>query len=403
MDSDEGDAPLRQQVIEATRALGVALPCQRPIRRARVDAQTGEMTDVSIRCGTRIASQCPSCAALYRGDASAILREGLMDAAEGDVLILLTLTAPGFGATHWVAPEAPSRQSRAHDSWHRRFARRTCRCGRRHQPGDQRWQGVPLDDRTYDYSGQVRWNAMVGRLWSRTADELRRAMALEERLQYAAVAEFQRRGAVHLHVLLRLPATAPVGPYRDDAGTMRSGVVESIVAHVGTFEGARGNGTRYAWGEQVDARLVDDSSGRRQARSAGYLAKLVTYSVKDIGRDALSRKSFGADGFHVRRLEAAARALNCVEHEHEQPSEPCAACLRRRASAWGFRGHTLRRSRGWSERSLTRCRQERRSYTGGVEAPVEWLKPTGSSGVQRRYEWFDLLHSAAQVLAPDPP
>lgn len=266
--------------------------------------------------------------------------------------------------------------------------------------------GVPLDDRTYDYEGQVRWNSMVGRLWARTADELTRSLDLGARLQYAAVAEFQRRGAVHLHVLIRLPASAPIGEYRDDQGNQRSAVLETLVARVGTYDGARGLGTRYAWGREVDARLVGDETGRSQARYAGYLAKLVTYSVKDIGRDVFNRQSFGPDGHHVRRLEAAVHQLTCPQHSGVVSVEPCPSCLRRRASSWGFRGHTLRRSRGWSARSLTRCREERRAFRGGDNRGGEyaWLEPSGGvSGRERRFEWDDLCRSAARVLGGGPP
>lgn len=407
MNGHSDETHLSQQLVEATRALGAEFPCQRPLRRLRVDTATGEAREVLIRCGTRVASSCPSCAALYQGDASAILREGLMDATDEQTLVLLTLTAPGFGETHWVAPEAPQRGSRAHSTWLRRHGRRKCRCGQRHSPGDARWKGVPLDDREYDYAGQAMWNAMIGRLWARTADELRRSLDLDERLQYAAVAEFQRRGAVHLHVLLRLPNSAPIGPYSDADENLRSGVIESIVSHVGTFDGDRGTGIRYVWGNQVDARLVGDATGRSQARSAGYLAKLVTYSVKDIGRDALNRQRFGADGFHIRRLEAAARSLTCAEHAQEASEEPCHTCLRRRASSWGFRGHTLRRSRGWSARSLTMCRRERRAFLCGNaqdSGDVEWLRPTGGGPeIEHRYEWNDLCRSAARLLDGGPP
>jgi hypothetical protein len=63
----------------------------------------------------------------------------------------------------------------------------------------------------------VLWNALAPELWRRTTIALQRALArlvgLQEqklrqlvRVSYAKVAEFQRRGAIHFHAVLRLDA-----------------------------------------------------------------------------------------------------------------------------------------------------------------------------------------------------
>lgn len=205
-------------IVDAAWALGADLPCQRPVRMQRRDVATGVESTVFIRCGTRVASQCPSCASLYRGDVAAVLRDGLFGTAEDEVIVLLTLTAPSFGETHFVPPQAPPKdEKKAHAGWERRFGKRKCRCGNKHLPGDKEWTGVPRDSETYDYEGQVRWNRMVPRLWTRTADELTRVLLSDgSRLPYAGVTEFQRRGAVHLHVLMRVPMTFTLDVYEDE-------------------------------------------------------------------------------------------------------------------------------------------------------------------------------------------
>jgi hypothetical protein len=52
---------------------------------------------VERRCGSRLASRCPSCSALYAAEARALIRAGLMDPETGLPLpaTSVTLTAPG--------------------------------------------------------------------------------------------------------------------------------------------------------------------------------------------------------------------------------------------------------------------------------------------------------------------
>lgn len=164
-----------EQTADALEALGIKLPCQRPVRMIRdaIDTTTGEVTsseEVLLRCNSRLARVCPSCAALYRGDIQAIMRDGLqLAAAQGETIIFLTLTAPGFGPIHYTPPVPPPRlNARRRAAWERRHLRR-CQCGQLHAPEDRRWKGLPATPDSYDYCAQVAWNSAAGRLWSRTA------------------------------------------------------------------------------------------------------------------------------------------------------------------------------------------------------------------------------------------
>jgi hypothetical protein len=124
-------------------------PCARPLQLAGVDvdASTGEVLRrkaVERRCGSRLASQCPSCSALYAADARALIRAGLTEPGTGQPLpaTFVTLTAPGanvFGQVH------SQRRSGG-----KRGKARTCRCGRRHRDGDP-LVGLPLNEATYRY------------------------------------------------------------------------------------------------------------------------------------------------------------------------------------------------------------------------------------------------------------
>src|SRR5215216_7349879 len=94
-------------------------------------------------------------------------------------------------------------------------------CWQRHDPDDPRL-GEPLCPRCYQAGAQVLWNALAGRLWSRTTIYLYRTLAqlvgIPEtqlrglvRISFAKVAEYQKRGAVHFHAIIRLDAATDCG------------------------------------------------------------------------------------------------------------------------------------------------------------------------------------------------
>ncbi len=81
----------------------------------------------------------------------------------------------------------------------------------------------PSTPTRYDYAGAVVWNALAGVLWHRTTTlivrHLARQLGLSEgefrrqaRVSYGKVAEFQARGLVHFHVIVRLDG--PDGPHQ---------------------------------------------------------------------------------------------------------------------------------------------------------------------------------------------
>jgi hypothetical protein len=212
--------------------------CAHPVRlRGRVeqaDPATGELREVYTTqrepdatllkaCGNRRASVCPSCSATYQVDSFQLLAAGLRggkgvpaSVAEHPRLFV-TFTAPSFGRVHsrrargrLVLPCHPYRQgATCPHGWR-------AGCWHRHDQDDPRL-GEPLCPSCYQAGAQVLWNALAGRLWSRTTIYLYRALArlvgLTEaevrglvRVSFAKVAEYQRRGAVHFHAVIRLDA-----------------------------------------------------------------------------------------------------------------------------------------------------------------------------------------------------
>jgi hypothetical protein len=209
--------------------------CHHPIRLAgrveHADRTTGEVRQVydSERepdgvllkaCGTRRESRCPSCAAVYRADAYQLLAAGLRggkgvpERVASHPRLFVTFTAPSFGRVHTrkaqgrlVLPCRPYRQGARCPHGLRDG------CWHRHDADDPRL-GEPLCAACYDAEAQVLWNALAPELWRRTTITIHRALGrlvgLQEgelrqlvRISYAKVAEFQRRGAIHFHAVIR--------------------------------------------------------------------------------------------------------------------------------------------------------------------------------------------------------
>lgn len=163
-----------------------------------------------IACGNRRASRCQPCAYLYAGDAYRLIRAGLSGDDAMNIpatvrerpRVFATLTPPSFGHVHNIPDSG------------------RCRCGTRHQDGDPAL-GTALDPATYDYAGAVLFNNNAGELWHRFVNRLRRELAAyagltqkafkeTARLSFNKVAEFQKRGAIHFHAVIRIDG--PDGP-----------------------------------------------------------------------------------------------------------------------------------------------------------------------------------------------
>jgi len=380
--------------------------CHYPIRLAgrvdHADRQTGEVRTVydSERepdgvllkaCGTRRESRCPSCAATYRADAYQLLAAGLKggkgipESVAGHPRLFVTFTAPSFGRVHTrkaqgrlVLPCRPYRQG----------ARCThglrAGCWHRHDEDDPRL-GEPLCPACYDARAQVLWNALAPELWRRTTIAVYRALGrlvgLREgelrrlvRISYAKVAEFQRRGAVHFHAVIRLDAATecrcpgclapPPQPFT--ASLLEEALrlaVPAVRVHCPAFDGEPG---RYArWGEQLDVRNIttrDDQAGELSAEQvAGYIAKYATKATESFGA-GLDRRLHDADDLdrldrlpaHVAELVRACWALG---------GRPELEGLRLRAWAHmlGFRGHWSTKSRRYST-TMTALRRARVAF-----------------------------------------
>ena len=218
------------------------LTCSQPVQlRGRVDyldRTTGELLHryatssepggvLHIPCKTRRASRCPSCAETYRVDTYHLIRAGLTGGKGVPMTVavhpasFVTLTAPSFGPVHTrrehdgrVVPCRPRRNGGTCPHG------RPVGCSERHSPDDPR-VGEPICPDCYDYTGSVLFNAHAPELWRRFTITLRRCLARlagmtqkdlakHVRISFAKVAEYQRRGVVHFHAVIRLDG--PEGP-----------------------------------------------------------------------------------------------------------------------------------------------------------------------------------------------
>ena len=250
-------------------------------------------------CGTRRETRCPACAAMYRGDARHLVRAGLVggkgmnqSVAERPA-VLLTLTAPSFGPVHSSGRQGPCHPGPPPA---RCSHGRTLSCSAHHDEGDA-IVGSPLCVDCYDFAGAVLQNASTAELWRRTTIYVLRRLAgtlgwsqreIKERirLSFLRVAEYQRRGVVHLHAVIRADGVdgepPPLNP-GDLAEAALSAARTVAVAH--PLGVAR-------WGSQLDVQVLDRSTGRQAQQVAGYVAKYATKSSDGGGAlDApLSRK-----------------------------------------------------------------------------------------------------------------
>ncbi|GGT65700.1 zinc finger-like domain-containing protein [Streptomyces purpureus] len=276
--------------------------CTEPVRltgrTATVDTTTGEVLrsytssdeptgSLLSACGNRRASRCPACSHLYAADTYHLIRAGLSggktvpDTVRTHPRVFATLTAPSFGPVH-NRPDA-----------------RPCRCGTRHEPTDA-LLGTPLNPATYDYVGAVLFNAHAGALWARFAIYLRRELATRLgitqkaaravfRVSFAKVAEYQKRGLVHFHAVIRLDGpdgnTQPPPSYATAAvltDAIRSAAPRARISVTSDAIGER----ELSWGQQLDVREIaafgTDSELTDQAVAA-YVAKYATKSADASG------------------------------------------------------------------------------------------------------------------------
>jgi hypothetical protein len=247
--------------------------CERRIRLLPLGVDLPD-APITTNCGSRLADQCAYCSRLYAGDAAKLMRLGTVEAAER--FLWMTTTLPPFGSIHLVPAASPRTEAAKGRKIPRRGRFSPCDCGIVHAPEDDHLRGVPINVQAYDYDAAALHNFLAGRLASRTSQRISR-YALDDGhgyLPYVRAMEWQKRLSVHFHYLIRVPPGVQL-----DLAEFKRVVLDTVVHHPRT-------GTQVQWGRQLDLTAIDlsTSAGRTHAvQTAGYLGKVLTYSVKDLG------------------------------------------------------------------------------------------------------------------------
>ena len=121
-------------------------------------------------------------------------------------------------------------------------------CLHRHRDDDRRL-GEPLCADCYDYVGHVLWQWHAPELWRRFTIALGRTLARNAgvsrrffarhlaRVSYTKVAEFQARGLIHVHAVMRLDGpTGPDSPPRIDVDALELGAAIATAARAVRLE-----------------------------------------------------------------------------------------------------------------------------------------------------------------------
>ncbi|UCM91819.1 replication initiator [Streptomyces marincola] len=320
----------------------------------RLDSDAMPAGNLLTRCNNRRATQCAACAETYRRDTYHLITAGLKggkgvpEHVGTHPRVFATFTAPGFGPVH-----------------NRPNARPACRCGAVHGPDDPAL-GTPIDPERYDYEAAVLWNAHAGALWRRFTIYLRReiakragitqrAFASHARMAFAKVAEYQKRGAVHFHAVIRLDG--PDGGHSAPPSWATAGLLtDAIRAAANSAEVAGpvvdGRGHRFRFGRQLDIRTIrsadfDHGQELTEQAVAGYIAKYATKGA-EAATGTLDRPL---------RFLAELAPLDITDHARRMIRTTWTLGARKdlehlRLRAWahmlGFRGHFSTKSRRYS-------------------------------------------------------
>ncbi|MCL2794980.1 MAG: hypothetical protein FWD85_06705 [Microbacteriaceae bacterium] len=378
--------------------------CSHPIRlrgyAETFDSSTGELVETFTStdqplgllfkpCGNRREEVCPACSRLYARDTFEMIStgvsggKGVPETVRANPLLFVTLTAPSFGTVHTVRGGKPCHpRSKAGPCEHGNASV----CWARHDDSAPKL-GSPLCADCYDVETAAIWQWFAPELWRRFTITLRRELAAAlgvttgelrqlARLEYAKVAEFQSRGAVHFHALIRLDgpdgqgSAAPVDPgVLEDA--VRAAAESVMITAPPVDHDDRTRVLRF--GHQVDVRTVRHGAISGDDITAGQVAAyLAKYSTKATGIDPRKPKP------HLMQLTRACRILasralagcthGCADHVGERRGALCDQCrestyglLGKWSSMLGFRGHFSTKSRRYSV-TLGKLRRARRRF-----------------------------------------
>jgi hypothetical protein len=364
---------------------------------------------VLVACGNRRESRCPPCSERYRRDAYFLVAAGLAgDEGRGvptevasHPLVFATFTAPSFGAVHRrVLGPGGVRRCRASGQTQECVHGMSMRCPERHVEDDPQI-GQAFCSACYDYEAAALWNANLGALWRRTITYLPRELAALSRLSvaalrsqvrvaYAKVAEFQARGSVHVHAVIRLdgpdgPDTAPAGGAT--AQRLAEAVARTAARVAVTVAGPGGREMVIRWGSQIDTRLITPGRDGGEGHGAGVAGYLAKYATKD------AQSGSGLD----RRIRVEGVIERAEISDHARALMRSAWALSPRwAHSLGFRGHFLTKARRYSV-TFAALRSVRAEFRAQADP---WLTQIRARAIGDQVVIRRVFHYAGSGLSP---
>jgi hypothetical protein len=355
--------------------------CSHPIqlhsRTDMIDLATGELAPVygqaSVACGNRREAVCPACSQVYKRDARQLVKAGLAggkgipETITGHPCVFATLTAPSFGPVHarrmrgkTVLPCRPRRDAKTRRCPHGR----DISCPTRHVEADPRL-GQPMCPHCYDYQAAVLFNARAADLWRRFVTYLPRRLARlagvtqktlrgQVRSRFVKVAEYQARGVVHFHAVIRLDAAGegyqpPPAPH--DAALLCQAIGQAAALAALPIE-HHGQTLTLTFGtpQGTDVRPIrrDDLTGTGKPLNhqavANYIAK---YATKTLTAPGLPSQRIHTDA-DINGLRCSAHYRRMITAAWQLADAKGAPRCRAWAHMLGYGGHFLTKSRRYS-------------------------------------------------------
>jgi hypothetical protein len=381
--------------------------CAHPIRlmgqQQTVEAATGSVLStfasaslpdevLYVRCNNRRASWCPSCSRTYQADMWHLLKagaaggdKGVPESVASHPMVFATLTAPSFGQVH-ASKKPGSKSLRCRPRSRGELCRhgKTLSCMDIHTEHDP-IAGHPFCGDCYNYDAHVIWQWWAPELWRRFTIALPRLIAKDlrvtqtqarklVRVSFAKVGEYQARGVIHFHAIIRLDGPPDddesyPAPLVDVDSAWLADLVQLAVASVeyqAPVVSSAAPGCLLRFGLQVDARPShrsagrDDLSGRIHPETvAAYIAKYSTKSASDLDPGARHANT------HLARVRSTVFQLSELADDTYPPGIPDPPnpylLMGKWAHMLGFRGHFASKSRRYST-TMGRLRSARRRF-----------------------------------------
>jgi hypothetical protein len=212
----------------------------------------------------------------------------------------------------------------------------------------------------------VLWNAHAGLLWRRFSIYLRREVAKRTgltqrtfrdyaRISFAKVAEYQKRGVVHFHAVIRLdgPEGGDTPPPTWATAELLTDAIQAA-ATAARIDGPEidGRAHTFAFGRQLDVRTIrsadfDNGQELTERAVAAYIAKYATKGAETATGTVDRPLKFLAELAQARISEHARRMIRVAWTLGARP-ELAELRLRAWAHMLGFRGHFSTKSRRYS-------------------------------------------------------